>query len=56
MVKKQVKPQDTQPEPRPLCCGKPMARSGTVLSGRNHRRRWKCSYCGRTTIIAPEVK
>jgi hypothetical protein len=36
---------------RPVCCGKPMHKHCTVMSGRNKRQQWQCGKCGRTTII-----
>lgn len=40
---------------RPMCpdCGAPMHGSGTVWSGRQKVRRWRCSQCGRSTQRPP---
>lgn len=37
-------------------CGKKMAKSGWVFSGRKKCQRYKCSFCGRARIDSKERK
>lgn len=42
-------------EAPPNCpdCGTKMGKAGKVWSGHNRRQMWKCSNCGRSTILNP---
>ena len=44
--------------PNPICkfCNIPMGKSGKAFSGTKKIQRFRCSGCGRTTIVQQAVK